>query len=89
MENLPIEITRTIYEYDPTYRYVFNKVLVQLKCNFFIYNCNECCKKWNDCFCYCKTCKTYLKYCHQIYFDSNSTDEDDDNISQIIQLGFD
>ena len=37
MLDLPIEITRKIYEYDPTYRYVFNKVLVQLKCNFFIY----------------------------------------------------
>ena len=86
MENLPFEITRKIYEYDPTYRYVFNKVLIQLKCNFFIYNCHECFKPWNSCFCYCKTCKTFLKYCHQIYFDSNSTYEDD--LPDITQLGF-
>lgn len=86
MLDLPIEITRKIYEYDPTYRYVFNKVLVQLKCNFFIYNCHECFKPWNSCFCYCKTCKTFLKYCHQIYFDSNSTYEDD--LPDITQLGF-
>ena len=86
MLDLPIEITRKIYEYDPTYRYVFNKVLVQLKCNFFIYNCHECFKPWNSCYCYCKVCKTFLKFCHQIYFDSNSTYEDD--LPDITQLGF-
>ena len=35
MDNLPIEITRKIYEYDSTYREIFNRVLIQLKCHFF------------------------------------------------------
>ena len=86
MLDLLIEITRKIYEYDSTYRYVFNKVLVQLKCNFFIYNCHLCCKPWNSCYCYCKVCKSYLKFCHQIYFDQESTYEDD--LPDIIPLGF-
>ena len=34
MNNLPIEITRKIYEYDSTYHNVFKKVLVQLRCHF-------------------------------------------------------
>ena len=89
MLDLPIEIIRKIYEYDDTYKIKFDKVLKQFSAYFFIYRCSECFKPYNNCYCYCKTCKSYLKYCHQIYFDSNSTYEDDDNISQIIQLGFD
>ena len=34
MLDLPVEITRKIYEYDSTYCEVFNKVLIQLKCHF-------------------------------------------------------
>ena len=86
MLDLPIEITRKIFEYDSTYRNVFNKVLVQLRCNFFIYNCHLCCKKWQTCLCYCSVCKTYLKYCHQIYYDED--DDYEDNLPDFIQLGF-
>ena len=85
MDKLPVEITRKIYEYDSTYRNVFGKVLIQLRCHFFIYNCHLCYRKWNDCFCYCKVCKTYLKYCHQLYYDEHSTYED--NKPDIIPLG--
>ena len=86
MDNLPIEITRKIYEYDSTYREIFNRVLIQLRVNFYIYNCHECYCRWNKCFCWCQVCKTYLKYCHQIYFDEN--DNYDDDLPDIIQLGF-
>ena len=86
MDNLPIEITRKIYEYDSTYREIFNRVLIQLRVNFYIYNCHLCCKPWNKCFCYCNVCRTYLKFCHQLYFDENSTYEDD--LPDIIPLGF-
>ena len=86
MDDLPIEIITQIYDYDSTYRDVFNKVLIQLKCNFFIYNCHLCCKPWNSCYCYCSVCHTYLKFCHQIYFDQDSTYDDD--LPDIIPLGF-
>lgn len=86
MDNLPIEITRKIYEYDSTYHNVFKKVLVQLRVKFFIYNCYDCCRPWNKCFCYCDVCKTYLKYCRQIFYDENDTYEDE--TPTIIQLGF-
>ena len=87
MDNLPIEITRKIYEYDSTYREVFNRVLIQLRVNFFIYNCHLCNRRWNLCYCYCSVCRTYLKYCHQIYYDENSVYEDND-LPDIIPLGF-
>ena len=77
MNNLPIDIIRNIYEYDNTFKIEFDKVLKQLRCHFFIYTCHLCYRKWNDCFCYCKVCKTYLKYCHRLYYDENSTYEDD------------
>ena len=86
MDNLPIEVIKKFYDYDSTYRDVFNKVMVQLRCHFFIYKCHECCKPWNKCFCYCDVCRTYLKFCHQLYFDENDTYEDE--TSNIIQLGF-
>ena len=44
MDKLPVEITRKIYEYDYTYRDKFDKVLMQLRCHCFIYNCQICCK---------------------------------------------
>ena len=87
METLPIEITRKIYEYDSTYRNVFNKVLIQLKCHFFIYNCHLCFKRWQKCLCYCSVCHTYLKYCHQIYYDQEEEDYED-VLPDIVQLGF-
>lgn len=86
MDNLPIEITRKIYEYDSTYRDVFNRVLIQLRVNFYIYNCHECCKKWQKCMCYCDVCNTYLKFCHQIYYEQDDGYEDD--LPDIIPLGF-
>ena len=87
MVELPIEIIRKIYEFDSTYREVFNRVLIQLRVNFFIYNCHLCHRRWNLCYCYCSVCRTYLKYCHQIYYDENSVYEDND-LPDIIPLGF-
>ena len=86
MDNLPIEITRKIYEYDSTYREIFNRVLIQLRVNFYIYNCHLCCKPSNKCFCYCNVCRTYLKFCKQIYFNQDSVYEDE--TPDIVQLGF-
>ncbi len=77
MNNLPIDIIRNIYEYDNTFKIEFDKVLRQLRCYSFVYRCSICCKPWNRCCCYCKVCKTYLKFCQQIYYDENSTYEDE------------
>ena len=85
MDKLPVEITGKIYEYDSTYRNVFDKALIQLGCNFFIYRCHLCCRKWNVCYCYCSICRTYLRLCHQICYDENSMLEDD--LNEIIPLG--
>ena len=84
MDKLPIEVIRNIYEYDPTYNIKFDRVLKQLYAHCFIYRCSECFKPYNHCFCYCSTCRTYLRFCRQIYYDQDSTYEDD--LEQIIAL---
>ena len=85
MDKLPIEIMIQIYEYDPTYKNKFDKVLKQLSAHCFICRCSECFKRWNNCLCYCVTCGTYLKFCRQIYVDQDSVYED--NLNGVIQLG--
>ena len=87
MDKLPAEVIRKIYSYDNTYKIKFDKVLTQLKSHCFIYNCRICFKPYNNCCCYCPRCRTYLKYCQQLYFTSKSTYEDDD-LNDIVQLGF-
>ncbi len=76
MNNLPIDIIRNIYEYGNTYREQYDKTLRQLRCYCFIYRCNECFKPYNRCFCYCTDCRTYLRFCKQIYFEPNDMEED-------------
>ena len=44
MDKLPVEVTRTTYEYDYTYRKKLDKVLMQLRYHCFIYNCQSCFK---------------------------------------------
>ena len=85
-DKLPSTIIQHVYEYGPTYKINFDKVLNQLSAHIFIYRCSECFKEWNSCFCYCKICRTYLRFCHQIYFDQGSVYEND--LNDIIQLGF-
>ena len=75
MDKLLSNITQHIYEYDPTYKIKFDKVLKQLSAHCFIYNCHKCFKPWSSCCCYCSVCKTYLKLCQQIYYDEMSTYE--------------
>ena len=82
----PDGVVRTIYSYYPTYKEHFDKVLKQMMAHCFIYNCHKCFKPWNNCCCYCKVCKTYLKYCHQIFYGEMSTC--DDGLAMIIPLGF-
>ena len=77
MDNLPIEVMRTTYEYYYTYNIKFDKMLKQLSAHCFIYNGHKCFKPWNNCCCYCSVCNTYLKLCHQIYYDEKSTYEDE------------
>ena len=84
MNNLPIDIIRNIYEYDNTYRDQFNKTLRQLRVFCFVYRCSECFKPYNKCFCYCNVCKTYLRFCKQIYFENNDPEEDE--LNDIIEL---
>ena len=57
-EIFPDEVIRNIYNYDPTYKEHFDKVLKQMMAHCFIYNCHKCFKPWNNCYCYCKVCKT-------------------------------
>ena len=72
--------------YAATYKIKFGKVLNQLSAHIFIYRCSECFKELNKCFCYCKTCRTYLRFCHQNCYDKDSAYEDDPN--DITQMGF-
>jgi hypothetical protein len=77
MNNLPIDIIRNIYEYDNTYRDQFDEALIQLRCHCLIYRCSECFKPYNRCYCYCPNCRTYLRFCKQIYFEPNDLEEDE------------
>ena len=86
MDNLPVEVIRKIYSYDNTYKIKFDKVLAQLTAHCFSYNCKVCFKPYDNCYCYCSVCKTYLKFCQQIFFTSNSTYEDE--LPMITALGF-
>ena len=86
MEELPSTIIQLVYEYDPTFNIKFDKVLKQMTAHIYIYRCSECFKEWNSCFCYCKICRTYLRFCHQIVHDKDSVYEDD--LNDIIQMGF-
>ena len=40
MDKLPSKIIQHIYEYDPTYKIKFDKVLIQLSAHCFTYNCH-------------------------------------------------
>ena len=86
MDRLPTTIIQHMYEYDSIYKVRFGKVVKQLSAHCFIYNFHKCFKPWNNCYCCCLVCKTYLKYCHQIFYNEMSTYEDD--LAIIIPLGF-
>ena len=86
MDKLPIEVIITIYEYDNTYKIQFGKVVKQLAAHCFIYNCQTCFKEWANCFCYCQNCRTYLRFCQQIYYSKDSVYEDE--FEHITALGF-
>ena len=85
MDKLPSTIIQHVYEYDNTYNIELDKVLKQLSAHWFIYNCHKCFKPWNNCYCCCLVCKTYVKYCHQICYDEMSTYED--VLNDVIQVG--
>ena len=84
IDTLPSTIVQHIYEYDNTYNIKFDEIMKQLSAHCFIYRCHKCFKPWNNCYCYCVVCNTYLKLCHQIYFDEQSTYDDD--LEHIIAL---
>jgi hypothetical protein len=76
MNKLPIEIIRNIYLYDSTYRDEFERSLVRIKVDFYLYKCPDCYKKWQKCSCYCPVCKTYKRFCQQIYYEPGDIIED-------------
>ena len=84
MDNLPSAILQHIYEYDNTYTIKIGNILKQLSAHCFIHNCHICFKPWNNCYCYCVVCKTYLTFCHQTYFDEKGTYENE--LENIIAL---
>ena len=59
MDHLPLEVIRIIYSYDSTYKHMFDKVLKQMIAHCSIYNCHQCFKPWDTCFCYYEVCKTH------------------------------
>ena len=81
--NYPTAIQH-IYEYDSTYKIKFAKVLKQLSAHCFIYRCHIRFKPYFNYCCYCAVCKTYLKLCHQIYYDEKRTYEDE--LEKVIAL---
>ena len=84
MDTLPIEIIRKIYEYDSTYKEMFGNTLLQLRCYAFIYRCSDCFKPFNRRFCYCPDCRTFKRFCKQIYY--APSDMEDDDLESIIQM---
>ena len=86
MDKLPSNIIQHIFGYDHTYKEKFGKVLKQPTAHIFIYHCRICFKPYNNCYCYCSRCNTYLKLCQQIFFDEMSTYED--KLKLITALGF-
>ena len=86
MDKLPSNIIQHMYEYDNTYKEKFDKVLKQLTAHCFIYHCRICFKPYDNCCCYCGVCKSYLKFCQQIFYDEMSTYEDE--LKMITALGF-
>ena len=63
MDKLPFEVIRQIYSYDPTYKQHFDNVFEFLeKYHCFIYRCDQCCRHYNDCYCCCNTCRTFLRF---------------------------
>ena len=85
MDNIPFEAIRQIYSYDPTYKYIICKVLISLNIHCLIYRCSECYKPYNQCVCYCQTCRTYLRLCKQLYFKDGDMTEAD--LEDIVGLG--
>ena len=81
----PDEVIRHIYKYDSTYNNIFDKVLLQLNMHCFIYRCPDCYKPYNQCFCHYQTCRTYLRFCRQLYFEKGDMTEDD--LEDIVGLG--
>ena len=77
MDKLPTTIVQQIYEYDSNYKDTFDKVLISLKMHCFMYRCPECYKPYDQCFCYCQTCRAYLRFCRQLYFKDGDMTEDD------------
>ena len=84
MDMLPTTIIQHMYEYNCTYKGLFDKVSISLKVHCFIYRRDQCCRHYNDCYCYCETCRTSLCFCRQLYFDQNSMTED--NIYDIVPM---
>ena len=76
MDKLPSNIIQQIYEYGNIYKIKFDKVLKQLSAHCVIYRCRICFNEWGNCFCYCSTCRTYLRFCQQIYYSKDSVYED-------------
>ena len=54
-------------------------VLKQLSAHCFVYRCQIWFKPCNRCSCYCGTCRIYLSFCQQIYYDQDSVYEDELN----------
>ena len=81
MDKLPSNIIQHIYEYDPTYKF-WNSCL-PISTYTDVPNVS---KNGIHVFGYCKICRTYLRFCHQIYFDKDSVYEYD--LNDIVQLSF-
>ena len=84
MDKLPSNIIQHIYEYANIYKIKFYKVLKQLSAHCFIYRCRICFNEWDNCYCYCVNCRTYLRFCQQINYTQDSTY--DDELENIIAL---
>ena len=77
MGELPFEVRIQLYSFDPTYKDIGDKVLISSEVHCLIYRCDRCCRHYNDCYCYCETCRTFLRFCKQMDFDSKSMTEYD------------
>ena len=84
MDQLPTTMIQQICEYDPTYKDIFYKVLIQLNMHYMLYRCSECCCHYNTCYCYYTASRTLLRICRQLYVDQDHMTEADEE--QIIPM---
>ena len=63
-----------------------DRVLKQMTAHCFIYYCHKCFEPWNNYYCCCPVCKTYPRYCHQIFNEMSTYEDELEAITPLVFL---